>query len=400
MIYIGPESQTLTNFMIHFKDCQFYSVDPSKSSARKETLNVNKTLMRRYYMVQKAKDARTVGILAGTLGVANYLEVIAGIKELCTRATKKTYTFIMGKLNPAKLANFPEIDVFVIIACPENSLIDSKEFYRPVVTPFEIELACVRGAEWTGEYELDFSHLLPRLAEEIAKPAPDPSEAAEADDFSFISGTFRQQEGAASNSKDALAIRNQTTDIALLPSAKYLANRTFSGLERKLGETEVIKAVVGRAGIASSYNEEAGNSTSGATKEEPAPAAPTATQSVAEAKPSDPQRWAEEPANMPKDVPEAYRTYSDDGSFGKDAPSLDTLEYIKDSAVTYSTEKPTVVVFFAKFAKGDYTTVVGVSDIADDFKEQAQFLGIAVDPVIEDAQGLSHTSSQFCVGFA
>ena len=34
----------------------------------------------------------------------------------------------MGKLNVAKMANFMEMDVFVLVACPENTLIDSKVF--------------------------------------------------------------------------------------------------------------------------------------------------------------------------------------------------------------------------------------------------------------------------------
>ena len=41
----------------------------------------------------------------------------------------KYYTFVMGKPNIAKMANFLEIDIFVIVACPENSLIDSKVSY-------------------------------------------------------------------------------------------------------------------------------------------------------------------------------------------------------------------------------------------------------------------------------
>ena len=50
----------------------------------------------------------------------------------------------MGKLNVPKMANFLEIDIYVLVACPENSLVDSHEFYKPVVTPFEMELACIR----------------------------------------------------------------------------------------------------------------------------------------------------------------------------------------------------------------------------------------------------------------
>jgi diphthamide biosynthesis enzyme Dph1/Dph2-like protein len=69
----------------------------------------------------------------------------AGLKKACNRAGKKTYTFIMGKLNPAKLANFMEIDVFVLIACRENTLMESRDFYKPIVTPFEMEMACTRG---------------------------------------------------------------------------------------------------------------------------------------------------------------------------------------------------------------------------------------------------------------
>lgn len=47
----------------------------------------------------------------------------------CTKKTlsfAKFYTFVVGKINPEKLANFMEIDVFVLIACPENSLISSQ----------------------------------------------------------------------------------------------------------------------------------------------------------------------------------------------------------------------------------------------------------------------------------
>ena len=152
-----------------YSQSEFYSYDPVKEVGRKETLNASKALRRRYYMVQVAKDAKTVGILAGTLGVADYLQVLSDLKRLCKNAGKKTYTFIMGKLNPAKLANFMEIDCFVLIACRENTLIESKDFYRPIVTPFELELACVKGREWTGEYELDFRRILPKLAEDLAK---------------------------------------------------------------------------------------------------------------------------------------------------------------------------------------------------------------------------------------
>ena len=49
------------------------------------------------------------GIVVGTLGVSRYLGVVASVRRLIERAGKKAYTLVVGKLNPAKLANFAEV---------------------------------------------------------------------------------------------------------------------------------------------------------------------------------------------------------------------------------------------------------------------------------------------------
>lgn len=72
---------------------------------------------------------------------------------------------LMGRPNPAKLANFPECDVFVLVACAQTVLLDSKEYLAPVITPFEAELAFVEGKEWTGVFNLELGQL-PKPGEE------------------------------------------------------------------------------------------------------------------------------------------------------------------------------------------------------------------------------------------
>lgn len=62
-------------------------------------------------------------------------------KNLITSRGKRFYIFFVGKLNVPKLANFQDIDMFVLIGCGQNSLIDSKEFFKPIITPYELELA-------------------------------------------------------------------------------------------------------------------------------------------------------------------------------------------------------------------------------------------------------------------
>lgn len=65
------------------------------------------------------KDNIDAGIVVGTLGVAGFRDAIDAVRNLAQAAGKKTYTLLMGKPSPAKLANFPEIDIFVLVADPQ-----------------------------------------------------------------------------------------------------------------------------------------------------------------------------------------------------------------------------------------------------------------------------------------
>lgn len=125
-----------------------------------ENVGSSRVLMRRYYMVEKAKDVRIVGIVVGILGVVNYLNIINRFKVMIKKVGKKSYIFVVGKLNVLKLVNFMEIDVFVLVVCLENSFIDSLEFYKLVVIFFEMELVCNSNFEWDGSYVINFIEFL------------------------------------------------------------------------------------------------------------------------------------------------------------------------------------------------------------------------------------------------
>ncbi|NXU93478.1 DPH2 synthase, partial [Xiphorhynchus elegans] len=239
MFYVGAEGLTLTNFMLTWNRCPFSSFNPATSCGRRETLNVNRALMRRLYLVERARDARVVGILVGTLGVAGYLTLLQHLRELLLRAGKRSYTLAVGKPNPAKLANFPEVDVFVLVACAQNSLLDSSDFYRPIVTPYELELACNPAREWTGNYLTDFRDLLPGACAHMELPPVVP--AAEAiPDISLITGEMRSThlyDPPASQlpPSTALACRDQTWALAeISPAGSFLESRSWQGLEQQL----------------------------------------------------------------------------------------------------------------------------------------------------------------------
>ncbi|KAJ7577918.1 putative diphthamide synthesis protein-domain-containing protein [Mycena floridula] len=264
IFYVGGESLGLTNLLITHSSCDVFCYNPDTKSTRLESSQTNKLLMRRYAVVQKARDADVFGILVGTLGVASYLPLIKYLRALLSRSHKKSYTISVGKLNPSKLANFMEIECFVLVACPENSLVDAKEFLRPIVTPYELEIALQAEQSWTGRYVLDFDTLLVQARDAHAPTTHGEEEDGDQPVFSLVSGKYRHQKryGAAVPDQDTtgqsteLVLRNQ--DGALLKTSEnaagqFLQNRSYQGLEMRLGKDDPSILEQGRTGIARGY---------------------------------------------------------------------------------------------------------------------------------------------------
>ena len=188
----------------------------------------------------------------------------------------------MGKPNPAKLGNFLEIDAFCLIACPENSLLDAREFMSPIVTPYELLLALDLDSIWNvSSYELDLQNLMPRLLSQIDQEnerlrqrmknnVNDEELSDEEPHFSLISGgyavnkhfisTRRSCDDTNSSASDALIQRSKGTmsqNVVRSAGAEFWKARTFQGLELS---TEVghdfAQLEIGRKGIARGYTQE------------------------------------------------------------------------------------------------------------------------------------------------
>jgi diphthamide biosynthesis protein 2 len=139
------------------------------------------------------------------------LTAIAELRSLIARSGRKSYTIVAGKPNPQKLANFPEIQSFVLVSCEHAALIDGRDYLQPVITPWEARVAFTRGSHWDGEVRLDFEHLLEPARERKPREGSSREDEREgADDepsfsvlpeFSFLSGGVRASPlGSARNS--------------------------------------------------------------------------------------------------------------------------------------------------------------------------------------------------------
>ncbi|XP_042472105.1 2-(3-amino-3-carboxypropyl)histidine synthase subunit 2-like [Zingiber officinale] len=268
LFWIGPDNAAFNNVMLTFNNCEIIRYDTDKRCLLKDLPNQQRILRRRYYLVEKAKDANIVGILVGTLGVAGYLHIIEQMKELIKRAGKKSYTLVMGRPNPAKLANFPECDVFVYVSCAQTALLDCKEFLAPVITPFEAVLAFSRGRQWTGEYVVNFQDLIAsNIVEEV--------ECAEEARFSFIKGGYMEDSHPQENGKEhdgsslalttitekALSLQHQNPDSILFKGnarsgSEFFAARSYQGLNMQYENPAPPSYVMGRTGRAAAYVDE------------------------------------------------------------------------------------------------------------------------------------------------
>lgn len=270
----------------------FPTSDSDSTSYYSPTRTARALLGRRYAKLLNLTTAGVIGILVNTLSVANYLSSIDAIRKQIAAADKKSYTVVVGKLNPAKLANFSEIDGWVVVGCWESSLVEEDAgFYRPVLTPFELEAALmpdeerVWGLSWWGGIE----SVKPAEEQESAAGEKRPQEAAtgdsgvEVDEDDSDAPVFDLRTGklvstsrpmrktsravqdddeatgqASIEQSDSLTLRPKaelaTINGVVSPGAEYLrSQRTWQGLGSDFDDERAATIEEGRGGVARGY---------------------------------------------------------------------------------------------------------------------------------------------------
>ncbi|KAJ6007843.1 hypothetical protein N7540_011819 [Penicillium herquei] len=268
---------------------------PSNEKVKSLPASSSAALRRRYALTTRLTTVPVWGILINTLSVKNYLGIVDHVKEKIAAAGKKSYMFVVGKLNAAKVANFSEIGGWVVIGCWESSLVDSRDFWKPVITPFELELALQGDSErvWTGSWQSNFQALLDQPTGELDEDAT--SNGATMDDqeddmsepesappeFDLRTGRYVSHsrpmrdpaprasavDGSSGPSAARALARRTKGDLAMIggavsPGAEYLrSQRTWTGLgsdfdirydeEEDQSDSTLVKE--GRKGIARGY---------------------------------------------------------------------------------------------------------------------------------------------------
>ena len=190
-------------------------------------------------------DAERVGLVLGSNG-GHELSVacLNRLRELALASGKTPYTVVVGDPTPQKLANFPEMDIFVLVGSPEASILPARGFYKPIIHPWEFSMAAT-GEEWDGAYWANWEKILGGDIEIKLKEH----------DISLITGKVRTVRVKEVQNPETSVMIKGSTEIAEMSCHTIRRDREYFGLTDTEKEApSVLKD--GTSGIAQGYERE------------------------------------------------------------------------------------------------------------------------------------------------
>ena len=157
VLYVGDGRFHLEAIMIANPQLQgsYFRYDPYSKRFSLEGYNHSEMHQRRKAAIESARHARRFGLILGTLGRQGSPAVLDDMRAKLDQHKLPYITVLMSEIKPAKLAKFEGIDVWVQVSCPRLSIDWSGAFDRPILTPYELNVALGEIA-WQAVYPMDF----------------------------------------------------------------------------------------------------------------------------------------------------------------------------------------------------------------------------------------------------
>lgn len=141
--------------MIHNPHIEAYRYDPYNKILSREKYDHNQMYSIRKSAIEMARGAKKYGIILGTLGRQGSPRILSRLEDLLTERGISFVVVLLSEIFPSKLALFDEVDAWVQIACPRLSIDWGYAFEKPLLTPYEAEVA-LKSTEWRDVYPMDF----------------------------------------------------------------------------------------------------------------------------------------------------------------------------------------------------------------------------------------------------
>ncbi len=155
LVFVADGRFHLEAAMIRNPHVKAYRYDPYGKYLTFEEYEVEKMKAIRLAAINKARTANTFGLVLGTLGRQGNPPIFQRLHKLLKSRGKKVIPFLMAEINPDKLSLISSVEVWIQIACPRLSIDWSGGFDKPILTPYEVEVA-MDETKWQEVYPMDF----------------------------------------------------------------------------------------------------------------------------------------------------------------------------------------------------------------------------------------------------
>lgn len=111
VIYLGDKHEQLVNIMLKASSRAVVWCSPSSGECTVVHGDKSREFQERYGGMLRVRASRVVGIIVGSMGLTGDAtrDLVTRLQTLIGAARKKSYCFVMGRLNESKLCNFPEV---------------------------------------------------------------------------------------------------------------------------------------------------------------------------------------------------------------------------------------------------------------------------------------------------
>ncbi len=189
----------------------------------------------------------------GSMGLSGLVtnSIITRLRTLLEASRRQCIVITMGRINENKLANFPEIDVFCLIANDDVAIIPARTFHVPVITPWELEIG-LGARDWDSTYRVDLGSIIGEGLSDLEKAVErvilnNPEDPIDDDDCNSDNGSSdseQQQSSSTSNtasSSNAITVRagdSLIVSAASIPSVERFLQREYRGLDPNYNENK------------------------------------------------------------------------------------------------------------------------------------------------------------------
>jgi len=155
-VFVADGRFHLESVMIRNPSIPAYRYDPYGKVLSREGYDTAGMLAARAAAVAAAAAARgSWGVILGTLGRQGNTALLGRLQDAIAASGRQALVVLMSEVSFAKLAAFPEIAVWVQVACPRLSIDWGAAAPVPLLTPYEAHVA-LGATAWQERYPMDF----------------------------------------------------------------------------------------------------------------------------------------------------------------------------------------------------------------------------------------------------